>query len=203
MKRYAFLGALLLVGVSACSSSSSDTPPTSTGGPTSGAVTGTGSLAGVKTFANAYWIGRPDVANAPLIMFLFESPIACSAISAGGWDAVVNTRFFEFDLWELGDGGTPILNQPGVSNLLGSSAITSPRNFTASLDPAIATALTSYTLGAFQPDANGTVTVNQLTPGQNVVGAFDLAFLDADGGTGGDTLKGTFDATWCPTGTEP
>jgi hypothetical protein len=208
MKRYAFLGALLLVGVSACSSKSSDTPPPSTGGPTSGTVTGTGALATFTTIANAYWIGNPDVGNAPIILDLFESPIACSAISAPGWDANVNTKWVEFTLWELGDGGTQMLYDPDagrpLASLLGSSPITSPQTFTI-VTSTTATASAAWTLGNVNPLAlSGTVTVNQLKPGVNLAGTFDItSFANATGTPNGDTLKGTFDATWCPTGTEP
>jgi hypothetical protein len=173
------------------------------GGP-AGIVADSGALAGWTNFAAAYWIGKPDVGFAPVVLYLFESPIPCSAIGTIGWDLAINTRFLEIDLWELGDAGVPILYDPDAGSLLGSSAINSPRTFTVSMNPTIATALAAYTFGNLNPGANdGTVTVNQLNPKQNIVGAFDLTFDNPNGGPNGDTFKRTFDAKWCAGGVQP
>jgi hypothetical protein len=58
-------------------------------------------------------------------------------------------------------------------------------------------AFASYLLGAYNPDAySGTVTVDAVNAGTDLAGGFDLQFL-------GDSLRGTFDAKYCPDGVEP
>lgn len=192
----AFFWAVLFASVAACSSSSSG------GGAAGGnTVSGTGPLAGWTKFAASHWIANPDPVSTPVILFLFESPIECSAISALGWDSSVTTRVLEINLWEVTDGG-PILTG-GSGPLLGSSLIASPRTFTIDA-AAIGTAYVAYLSGAIDAEASeGTVTIDRLTPAQNIVGSLDVKFPAAGASAGPASATGSFDAKWCATGVEP
>jgi hypothetical protein len=57
--------------------------------------------------------------------------------------------------------------------------------------------IANYLAGSYNPDATGgKVTVTAANPNKNLVGTFELTF-------GADTINGTFDAEWCPTGVTP
>ena len=55
----------------------------------------------------------------------------------------------------------------------------------------------AYLRGDFNPEADsGTVTVTQINPAASIKGSFEAHYAT-------DSLKGTFDATYCATGVEP
>jgi hypothetical protein len=60
-----------------------------------------------------------------------------------------------------------------------------------------AEAAAAYLRGEYNPSAeSGTVSLSSINTGKSLVGSFDALFA-------GERLKGTFEATYCPTGVEP
>jgi hypothetical protein len=194
------LRALLLASTAtwgSCSSGSSKAADPSG----SGTITGAGSLASWAKVAASHWIAKPAVGSPPVIAYLFESPVDCSAMTTVGWDLALKGAILELDLWELGPTG-PVLTGSGARPLLGESPISAPRTFT--IATAGGTATASYLFGQANPDATGgTVTVDALNPSRNVMGSLDVTFPASGGATGPASAKGSFDATWCGAGIEP
>jgi hypothetical protein len=169
--------------VLACSSSSRGT-----GRPDSDAATGqdsataganstvTGSVMGTpfgRPVANAYWIGKPSAGSLPTQIFLLGGPLDCPGIGAPLWDKTLGNA----PLLELGVRGT------------------APNTYAIGTD-ADASYLPDVS-GVFNPSADGgMVTISMVNPGLNIVGSYEVHFQ-------GDTLKGTFDATYCGAGVEP
>src|SRR5262245_37975957 len=139
MKRDSKLWALLLASAVACSSGTPDG-----GNPAgSGTVMGNGTLAHWSHVASSHWIAKPDLGSPPLILYLFESQVGCSAMARVGWDAALKGAILEIDLWEVGDAGPMLAGSQGP--LLGDQPISTPRTFTIGMSGATADA--SYLLG--------------------------------------------------------
>jgi hypothetical protein len=199
VKRRPSLWALLLASATTSSCSTDGTNPVGPSG--SGTITGGGSLASWTRVAASHWIAKPDVGSPPVIAYLFESPVDCSAMTTVGWDLPVKGAILELDLWELGPTG-PFLTGSGAGPLLGDSAISAPRTFT--IATAGGTAAASYLLGQANPDASaGTVTIDVLNPSKNVMGALNITFPASGGAASPASASGSFNATWCAAGIEP
>jgi hypothetical protein len=139
-----------LAGCSSSGSAPSSGAPSDGGGPgtISGAVTGTS----WTTLANAYWIGKPGLGSAPIIVFLFETPVMCSTITNFNWDktAIGDSQLLEIAVKEVATKTFQIPVEAGVA----------------------------YLKGFYNPDADmGTVTISQINPMQNIVGSFDAKFM--------------------------
>jgi hypothetical protein len=213
----AFLSALVLVGCGNSSGGAGTKDAGGTGGTSAGTggrsqaggATGTGgtragtggggganattmtSIAGTvggKTFntvTTALWIGNPDPNNPSVtVVYLFEMAVDCSAITATGWDATLGNANQDLELKAAGTtpgtytvrGGNPAALAAGEAVVNHSVLMTTPVEQIAS--------------------AGSTVTLTALNPGRNATGSFDLTFPNG-------SLKGTFNATWCPNGREP
>jgi hypothetical protein len=169
------------------------------GPPADGANQGGGnSIAGMvmgKPFnavATALWGGRPDFPNTNTLIFLFEKPIACAAIGAPGWDvpaAQAGNQVLEIKMGIPTAGGTtPMTFTVRPPTPMGMASPGQAEVTHTFLGPG------AMDLGA----ASGTITLTSKTANKNATGTFDIV-LNAGAGT----LKGSFDATWGPTGQEP
>lgn len=147
----------------------------------SGAVSGTPFVHA----ATALWIGMPDP-NTPAVtvVYLFESPVACSAITRAGWDAALGTSNQDLEMKAAGTtpgtytviGGNPAALAAGEAVVNHSVLTTSPVEQIAS--------------------AGSTVTLTALNAGKDATGSFQIVFPNG-------SLQGAFDATWCANGREP
>jgi hypothetical protein len=170
---------------------------TGTGGVTSsGGGTGSGGAAGntvggmvngnpFNSAMTALWIGMPDPNTPPVtVVYLFEKPVLCSAITSAGWDAALPGANQDIELKAAGTtpgtytviGGNPAALAAGEAVINHSILMATPTEQVAS--------------------AGSTITLTTLNANRNATGKFQITFPSG-------SLQGTFDATWCPNGREP
>ncbi len=126
---------------------------TSTRDPTAGTIAGSVHGTQWNALSNAYWIGKPAMGSPPVILFMFEAPVACADIVNPNWDKTAT-------------GSRQILEVA----LLDSAA----RTYQVMTD-----AFAAYLLADYNPDANaGTITVGATTPSVDMQGSFQLQFLN-------------------------
>jgi hypothetical protein len=137
------------------------------------------------TAMTALWIGMPDANTPPVtVIYLFEMPVACSAITTAGWDTTLGNTNQDIELKAAGTtpgtytvrGGNPAALAAGEAVVNHSVLMATPVEQIAS--------------------AGSTITLTALNAGTNATGSFNLMFTNG-------TLTGTFNATWCPNGREP
>ena len=134
------------------------------------------------TAAMALWLGKPDD-PATTVVYVFSKPVKCADLATPGWDTRITdkTQFLEMKTFGL-----------------------TPRTYTVtkSLTPAPGEASVNYTLSATTgtpketSSGGGTVTLKTVVATTNVTGSFDLTF-------GSNKVSGTYDAAFCPGGSEP
>ena len=133
--------------------------------------------------SSSLWIGSPDD-PATTVVYVFDNPVKCSDIKLMGWDKRI-----------------PDATQVLEMKMFGTTPLT--YNVTASMTPAPGEASVNYTLSsqAGTPmetfGAGGTVVLTTRTAMMSATGSFMIDF------GGGDMLKGTYNATYCPGGHEP
>ncbi len=195
LHRVAALGLGLVGALVGCGSSSStptgsqdaSTPSAGAGSAgdagAPGASTIRGSVNGNKfeTASAAYAIhGADDPTN--LVIYIFSNAVKCADIAAAGWDKGLpqGTQFLEIKM---------------------KSATTGP--FTVVTTPTLAAGEASVNdtfLGSGGPNeqiaSGGSVNLDTYAADARASGRFDIAFKT-------ESLKGTFDASFCPGGTEP
>jgi hypothetical protein len=191
---FAFM--VLLVVVSGCGSSAAGGGPSGgTDGGTvgGGAATNIGQVGG-KPFSwasGSFLIGMPDPGPNGLratVLYVFEKPIACSAISHVGWDApVVLGQNQVLEMRAIGPvpGPFKVVGPPPAGNTataMGEVAVNQLDNGR-SADPE-------------QVFNGGTVTIDAIVDKESAHGSFDVGFEKG-------ALTGTFEAVYCPTGVEP
>ena len=169
-------------GSSPSPSSSSTSPSGSTIPAGSGTVSGTAGGHATTSVAAAYFIGQSDDPNNTIVIYLFDTAVACQDIAAPGWDAKIRdkTGALEMKLFGTTAGTYPVSVSP--TGATGQASV----NFTVSSTSA------TPVEGATK---SGTVTLDSIDK-EHAKGQFDLTFADG-------TLKGTFDALWCAVGHEP
>jgi hypothetical protein len=133
----------------------------------------------------ALWIGMPD-ANTPAVtvVYLFEMPVQCSAITAAGWDATLGNTNQDIEMKAAGTtpgtytviGGNPTARAAGEAVINHSFLMATPMEEIAG--------------------AGSTITLTALNSNRNATGSFQITCLSG-------SLQGTFDATWCAAGREP
>lgn len=158
-------------------------------GATGGAsgTTITGSVNGMPFSAamTALWIGMPDPNTPPVtVVYLFEKPVSCSALTNAGWDATLGAANQDIEMKAAGAA-------PGVYTVVGGNP--------AAL--AAGEAVVNHSLLTANPteqvaSAGSTITLSALNTNRDATGSFHLTFPNG-------TLEGTFDAAWCLTGREP
>lgn len=146
----------------------------------SGTVTGTVNGVAFTMIASAWWIGKPGAGSAPTQIYLSNATLACSDITAPGWDHLLgNDQLMELDL-----------------------ADSAPKKYSVGTDMDA-----SYVKEPYNPSAQaGSVTITTTNTGKNIVGTYDLTFATGSGDgsvAAGDNVKGTFDAAYCADGVEP
>jgi hypothetical protein len=152
--------------------------------PTAGAsITGMVIGTSFNAASTALWIGMPDSPTTEVV-YVFSNSVNCSALAAPVWDARIPMD-------------TSVLEM----KTLGTTTIAYPVASTA--NPATGQAVVNYTLSKTAvpsletPSGGGTVTLSTIVPATNITGSFDLTFSN------GDTLRGSFNAVYCPGGVEP
>jgi hypothetical protein len=155
----------------------------STGSAGAGTISGSAEGHDSTSVAAAYFIGQSDDPTNTTVIYVFDAPVACSDLSAPGWD-------------------TRIVNATGAleMKLIG----TSPAKYavSASPTPKAGEASVNFTLSSTtttpgeEASSSGYVQLDTLESAKQATGSFDLTFLDG-------TLTGTFDAAWCANGHEP
>jgi hypothetical protein len=167
------------VGGSSASSSCPTGPDASDGsGTADGAIQGDA----YTKVASARFIGLPD-SRATTVVYVFSQPVACQELCGTGWDERIADQTQSLELKMFG---------------------TSPGTFAAvrSVTPAPGEASVNYTLSSTTGTptevgaSGGQVVLDAVNVGESARGSFDLQF-------GSDSLKGTFDAAYCPGGHEP
>ena len=160
--------------------------PVLDGAPASGAGSGTisGAVNGASftSVATSYVLGAPDDA-ATTVVYLFSKAVACSDLTAPGWDTRIanGTQFVELKMF----GTTPATYKVVTT-----------------LTPAPGEASVNYTLSATtgtpaeQSGGGGTVTLNDVQPSTSASGSFALVF-------GTSHLDGAFESAFCAGGHEP
>ena len=149
----------------------------------SGAVTGTVGGMPFNTSATALWIGSPDDPQTTVV-YVFDKAVKCSDLKTMGWDKRIPD-------------GTQVLEM----KMFG----TAPATFkiTTSMTPAPGEAAVNYTLSsqAGTPKetlgSSGNIVLTTRTAMMSATGTFMIDF------GGGDTLKGSYNAPYCPGGHEP
>ncbi len=148
----------------------------------SGEVSGSADGSPFTTLATSYVIGAPDSA-ATTVVFVFSKPVRCVDLATPGWDSRIadKTQFLEIKFFG---------KEPGMF-----TAVTT-------VTPAPGEASVNYTLSSTSATPNeigakgGTTTLTSVVPEGSAGGAFALMF-------GSNSLKGTFNAVFCPGGHEP
>jgi len=134
----------LALGLSACSG---DDDASASAGSIAGAVQGSS----WTKLSSAYWIGKPSRGSSPVILFLFESPVACSTLVNANWD---KTGISDFQSLEI-----DMLDQELRDHNVGDD-----------VDVA-------YLKGFYNPSADsGTVALTEVQEGQSLKGSFDVGF---------------------------
>lgn len=148
----------------------------------SGEVSGSADGSPFTTLATSYFIGSPDSA-ATTVVFAFSKPVSCADLATPGWDRRITDATQLLEIKFFG-------KDPGMF-----TAVTT-------VTPAPGEASVNYTLSSTSATPNevgangGTTTLTSLVPGASASGGFALAF-------GANSLKGTFNAVFCPGGQEP
>ncbi|MBV8762349.1 MAG: hypothetical protein JO257_33980, partial [Deltaproteobacteria bacterium] len=160
----------------------SDAPASSDAPPGSNMISGS---VGGKTFGTvgaSYVIGMPDSPSTDTVVYLFDGAVACSSITAAGWDSNLPA-------------GTQVLEL----KMVGKAPATYAQTTAATHVPAPGEAAVSYTLA--MPSATdmiasgGTVTLSTLSASA-ATGTFHVTFSNG-------MLDGKFDAPACANGREP
>ena len=147
------------------------------------------------SLAQATWIGSPDSAGTT-VLYLLSKPSVCSATSwaaGGGWDTKVpvDTLMLEIKL-----SAPPPTTFPTTYNVvLSNPALSAPP--TAGHAFAFFNKLTGAQPVPESSASGGTITISAVNAGSDVKGSLSLTF------SGGGTLSGAFDATYCAGAGEP
>ncbi|MCB9778913.1 MAG: hypothetical protein H6742_10150 [Alphaproteobacteria bacterium] len=154
-----------------------------TASPGSGSISGSYDGRPFDTVGATWRIGEPDDPDQTMVVYVFDNPIPCADIAEPGWDTAITDQ-----------------TQAVEIKLVGLEAGTYP--LTAGRTPGPGEADVNYTLSSTtgtpaEISADSGAIVVDSTDGDGAVGSFELVFAT------GDTLTGTFDATPCPTGSEP
>jgi hypothetical protein len=163
------------------------------GGSSAGGTSVSGTVFGkpFNSAAAAVWIGMPDPGPNGLtanVLYIFEKAVPCSAISHTGWDGpgtFSNNQVLEFRALGPVPHAFKVVGPPPP----GATA-------TATGEVAVNHVDNSRGAGAEQIFNGGTVTIDAVVPKMSMKGTFDVKFAMGE-------LKGSFDATYCPTGVEP
>lgn len=155
------------------------------GGTTIPANSVSGSVAGAtfNTVVSSWMLGAPDDPANTTVVYLFSKKVDCSELSPPGWDTRITngTQFLEV-------------------KMMGTAPAT--YTVTTSLTPAPGEASVNYTLSSRTGTpvetggTSGKVVLKTLNVSSSGTGTFDLKF-------GKESISGTFDAPYCPTGNEP
>jgi hypothetical protein len=160
---------------------SPETSSTDGGG---GGATIAGSVGGAP-FVNAatsLWIGAPD-SPTTIVVYVFSKPVDCATLNGALWDKRIPNDTQVLELKMIG-------TTPGTYKVA-----TTP-------NPAAGEASVNYTLskaaggGAETSSTTGTVTLTATVPNVHSTGSFSIKFPSGQ-------LDGTYDAVFCPAGTEP
>jgi hypothetical protein len=156
--------------------------------PTNDAAMGT-SIAGMvngtafNDASTALWIGMPDSPTTEVV-YVFSNPVSCAVLVAPVWDARLP---MDTSVLEMKTLGTTTMAYPVASTA----------------NPSTGQAVVNYTLSKTvipsveTASGGGTVTLATINPTTLITGLFDLTFSN------GDTLRGSFNAVYCPGGVEP
>lgn len=151
--------------------------------PGSNTITGSMNGAGFNTVGASYWIGNPDIPGNTVI-YVFDQPVACSQMTAAGWDAALPTGY---QILEIKMNGTTPANYPDQS-LPTPPTGKSYSGYTVAMP-------TATDVGA----SGGSVSLTSLgLPNASgfAVGTFQLTWSAG-------SLDGKYDAPYCATGREP
>ena len=131
----------------------------------------------------AWWIGTPDSPDTTVV-YVFDGDVPCAALGAPGWDTRIadGTQVLEVKLL-----GTALQAYPVVGGPLPGPGEASV-NYTLSRQRGTPTELVAN---------RGSAALAARQTSVSASGSFDLTF------TSGGTLRGVFNAAWCPGGHEP
>jgi hypothetical protein len=130
-------------------------------------------------------VGNTPTLAGSTVLYLFSTSVACADISAPGWDnkasgsPAAGTKVLELSV------GSKSTGTYTVASAIATGGASAAYNVT----PAGAT--------ADDVGTSGTVTLATYSAGTSISGCFDVTL------TTNGHVSGTFDATWCPSGTEP
>ncbi len=154
------------------------------GGPVAGSGTIAGTVAGhvLAAVKSAYVIGQPDDPSGTTVVYVFDTAVACDALTSAGWDTRIpdGTGVVEMKLLGKSPGtyavatGTAQAGQASVNFTLSSQKST-PKELSAQ---------------------SGSVVLDAKAADGTTPGTFDLGFSDG-------SARGTFQATACAGGREP
>jgi hypothetical protein len=132
--------------------------------------------------ATSLWLGNPDD-PASVVVYVFSKPVTCSDITSMGWDTRITdaTQALEMKLIGTTPATYPVATGPNVGQ--GEASV----NYTLTS--------TSHT-PMEQISSGGSVVLSTVVPMSHVTGSFSLNFAT-------ESLTGTFNATYCPGGSEP
>jgi hypothetical protein len=136
----------LLLAVSGCSGGADADQ-----GPSVGSIGGAVHGSSWSKLSSAYWIGKPSAGSSPVIFFLFESPVDCSALVNPNWDklGISDHSSLEIDM----------LDEELRDHSVGDD-----------VDVA-------YLKGFYNPSADtGTVTLSEVKDAESLQGTFDVSF---------------------------
>ena len=148
-----------------------------------GSVSGSVEGRAFDTVAASYLVGKPDDAVQTTVIYVFGGAVACSEITATGWDQTVtnSTQSLEMKLIGKTAGDYPIPANGRVST--GQADV----NYTVT-----ATSGTPVEVHA----VSGTVTLSSITASDGAAGTFDLTFQNG-------TIHGDFTSSFCADAHEP
>jgi hypothetical protein len=150
IRRVACFSVAALLGIASCGGSSGG--PAAMADPTAGTIAGTVNGTSWTKLSNAWWAGKMVAGSPPVVLFLFEAPVACSEIVNLNWDKTATgaRQILEFGILDMDVRAHQIMTD----------------------------AFANYLFGNYNPDAySGTVTITAVNPQANITGSFDLNFL--------------------------
>lgn len=140
--------------LAACSSNSSAPNGGTSGGGTStsgGGNSVSGSITGKQwtNVKNAYWMGKPSAGSAPVLIFLFETSMACADITVANWDKLVTSQLLEIGVIDTAIRAYQVPSEADAA----------------------------YLFNNYNPSADGgTVTISSITPNVRITGSYDVTY---------------------------
>ncbi len=152
-------------------------------------VAGAGNVSGVldgrafDTVGAVYLIGAPDDPAQTTVIYVFDAPVACSALAEPGWDTRITDDSQALEMKLIGTAPASFPIAPDGRPSAGQCDV----NYTVTSTTATPTEVSAR---------SGAVVLSALEGGKDADGTFDLTFASG-------SVSGSFHGSFCADGHEP